>query len=97
MALRLRSETAVEIEIEDVLVDEKMGVVTATPFRHTVRLTGYKDEIERQIDQKVAEMELSIKKLSEAQSRGSQERTQIMIGHLEKAMARYQQARNDLE
>jgi len=97
MALRLRSETAVEIEIEDVLVDEKMGVVTATPFKHTVRLTGYRDEIERQIDQKIAEIELSIKKLTDAQARGSQEKTQIMVGHLEKAKAQYQQARNDLE
>ena len=96
MALKLRSVTTVEIEIEDVLVDEKMGIVTATPFTHTVRLTGYKDEIETQIDQKILEIEVSLKKLNRSQAGGAQEKTQLMIGHLEKAIARYQQARNDL-
>ncbi len=97
MALRLESETVVEIEIEDVLIDEKMGVVMATPFKHTVRLTGSRGEIEKQIDQKIAEVEFSIRKLSEAQAGGGQQKNQLMIDQLEKAKAKYQQARNDLE
>jgi hypothetical protein len=96
MALRLLSDAVVEIEIEDVLVDEKMGMLTVTPFKHTVRLTGLKDEIAKQIDQKIAEIEVSLKKLNESQTGGAQEKTQIMIGHLEKAIAQYEQAKNDL-
>jgi hypothetical protein len=96
MALRLLSDAVVEIEIEDVLVDEKMGMLTVTPFKHTVRLTGLKDEIAKQIDQKIAEIEVSLKKLNGSQAGGAQEKTQIMIGHLEKAIAQYEQAKNDL-
>jgi hypothetical protein len=97
MALSLLSDAVVEIELEDVLVDEKMGMLTVTPFKHTVRLTGLKNEIAAQIDQKIAEIEVSLKKLHESQTRGASEKTQLMIGHLEKTIAQYRQAKNDLD